>query len=113
MVRRLALDGAQLEGVHYLRALANADAVRKEGAPRRLRQGSYKDGRTIPADVVVCGVGAVPDIALAHRAGLELGPRGGVLCDRQLRTSFDGLFGAGDMCEYRRAAQGETARIEH
>ncbi len=29
-VRRLGLDGAQLEGIHYLRALANADAIRAD-----------------------------------------------------------------------------------
>ncbi len=29
-VRRLRLDGGQLEGIHYLRALGNADAVRSE-----------------------------------------------------------------------------------
>jgi 3-phenylpropionate/trans-cinnamate dioxygenase ferredoxin reductase subunit len=36
MVRRLAVDGAQLEGVHYLRALGNADTIRTdvEGAER-------------------------------------------------------------------------------
>jgi 3-phenylpropionate/trans-cinnamate dioxygenase ferredoxin reductase subunit len=36
MVRRLQVDGAALEGVHYLRALGNADAIRAdtEGAER-------------------------------------------------------------------------------
>ena len=33
MVRRLAVDGAQLEGVHYLRALGNAD-THPRGRPR-------------------------------------------------------------------------------
>src|SRR5262249_36270723 len=30
MVRRLQVDGAQLEGIHYLRALGNADAIRSD-----------------------------------------------------------------------------------
>jgi 3-phenylpropionate/trans-cinnamate dioxygenase ferredoxin reductase subunit len=36
MVRRLSVDGAQLEGIHYLRALGNADSIRAdtEGAER-------------------------------------------------------------------------------
>lgn len=29
-VRRLPVEGAQLEGIHYLRALANADAIRRD-----------------------------------------------------------------------------------
>ena len=43
-VRRLRLEGAQLEGVHYLRALGNADAIRAEagaGARVVLVGGSY------------------------------------------------------------------------
>src|SRR3954449_6562793 len=30
MVRRLPLDGANLDGIHYIRALGNADAIRKD-----------------------------------------------------------------------------------
>lgn len=32
MVRRLRVDGGQLEGIHYLRALGNADAIRADAA---------------------------------------------------------------------------------
>ena len=31
-VRRLRVDGADLEGIHYLRALGNADAIRADAA---------------------------------------------------------------------------------
>ncbi|MFN8201321.1 MAG: FAD-dependent oxidoreductase [Solirubrobacteraceae bacterium] len=31
-VRRLAVDGAQFDGIHYLRALGNADAIREDAA---------------------------------------------------------------------------------
>src|SRR3954454_24757678 len=30
MVRRLAIDGAALEGIHYLRTLPNSDAIRRD-----------------------------------------------------------------------------------
>jgi 3-phenylpropionate/trans-cinnamate dioxygenase ferredoxin reductase subunit len=33
MVRRLGVDGSELEGIHYVRALGNADAVRRDLAP--------------------------------------------------------------------------------
>src|SRR3954465_912701 len=32
MVRRLQVDGTQLDGIHYLRALGNADALRRDVA---------------------------------------------------------------------------------
>jgi 3-phenylpropionate/trans-cinnamate dioxygenase ferredoxin reductase subunit len=192
MVRRLAVDGAQLDGIHYLRALGNADAIRRdtedvdhvvcvggsyigsevaasltalgrrvtvlmqerwplerqfgqragerfravleahgvevvgsdeverfEGGPggdsggERVARVVTKRGRTLPADAVVCGVGAQPDVMLARRAGLALGDLGGVRCDRALRTSAEGVFAAGDICEYDSVLHGRVMRIEH
>jgi 3-phenylpropionate/trans-cinnamate dioxygenase ferredoxin reductase subunit len=42
-VRRLNVEGAQLEGIHYLRAFGNADAIRQDAAGKRvvLIGGSY------------------------------------------------------------------------
>jgi 3-phenylpropionate/trans-cinnamate dioxygenase ferredoxin reductase subunit len=42
-VRRLNVDGCELEGIHYLRALGNADAIRADAAGKRvvLIGGSY------------------------------------------------------------------------
>jgi 3-phenylpropionate/trans-cinnamate dioxygenase ferredoxin reductase component len=42
-VRRLNVDGAQLEGIHYLRTLGNADTIREDAAGKRvvLIGGSY------------------------------------------------------------------------
>jgi 3-phenylpropionate/trans-cinnamate dioxygenase ferredoxin reductase subunit len=185
MVRRLPVDGAQLEGVHYLRALGNADTIRGdvEGAERvvcvggsyiasevaasltelgrrvtmvmleadplersfgptagrffrrvleehgveviggeeverfegdeRVERVVTKAGRTLEAQAVICGVGATPDVMLARKAGLALGELGGVLCDSRLRTSADGVFAAGDMCEYDSVVHGRVVRIEH
>ncbi|SEI02559.1 MULTISPECIES: FAD-dependent oxidoreductase [unclassified Leifsonia] len=53
------------------------------------------DGETFPADLVVIGVGAVPLIELAERAGLDTGD--GVLVDASLRTSAPAVFAAGDI----------------
>ena len=50
---------------------------------------------------------------LARKAGLTLGELGGVLCDSRLRTSADGIYAAGDMCEYDSVVHGRVVRIEH
>ena len=167
MVRRLSVDGAQLDGIHYLRALGNADTHprrRRRRRARRLRRrlvhrlrgrrvadrarqarhdrhaggrsarasasapapgatsarvleehgveivaptrsrasraGTEGDGervarvvtaggRELDAEAVICGVGAMPDVMLARKAGLTLGDLGGVLCDSRLRTSAE------------------------
>jgi 3-phenylpropionate/trans-cinnamate dioxygenase ferredoxin reductase subunit len=72
------------------------------------------DGRSLPADVVVVGVGVLPDVMLARKSGLELGDTGGVRCDAQLRTSAEGVYAAGDVCEYASVLHdGRHVRVEH
>jgi 3-phenylpropionate/trans-cinnamate dioxygenase ferredoxin reductase subunit len=190
MVRRLQVDGTQLDGIHYLRALGNADALRRDvadaervvcvggsyigcevaatltaqgkrctivlqeeeplergfglqvggwaralledhgvevisGAEVERFAGEGEDaervarvvlagGRELPADVVVCGVGAMPDVMLARKSGLEIGPLGGVRADARLRAlGAEGLYVAGDMAEYDSPIHGRVVRIEH
>ncbi len=188
MVRRLRADGAQREGIHYLRALGNADALRGdaeqaqrvaivggsyiatevaasltllgkqctlvmqealptergfgpvagafvrdlmlshgvaieaeaevvefagEGEDGRVAAVVCEDGRRIDADLVVVGIGATPDVMLARKAGLKIGESGGVACDAGLRTSVEGIFAAGDICEYDSVIHGRRLRIEH
>jgi 3-phenylpropionate/trans-cinnamate dioxygenase ferredoxin reductase subunit len=184
-VRRLRVDGADLEGIHYLRALGNADAIRADAADASnvvLVGGSYiacevaasltaqgkactmvmqedgplslgfgrtageffagvlrdhgidwvaqdalgrfegdgrvqrvvtESGRSLDADMVVMGTGAVPDVMLARSAGLELGETGGIACSSILETSASGVWAAGDACEYDSVIHGRRLRIEH
>ena len=186
MVRRLDIDGAQLEGVHYLRALGNAASLRRDAeqaerivcvggsyigcevaatltavgkrctvvmleaeplergfgartgrwfrglleahgvevvgessvagfaGSERVEAVTLDDGRSLPADVVVIGAGVQPDVMLARKAGLEIGDSGGVRCDAQLRTSAEGVYAAGDVCEYASPLHGgRHVRVEH
>jgi 3-phenylpropionate/trans-cinnamate dioxygenase ferredoxin reductase component len=52
------------------------------------------DGRELPADLVVVGVGVVPRTELAERIGLECD--GGIVVDRYARTSNPAVVAAGD-----------------
>jgi len=185
-VRLLRVEGVGLEGIHYLRALGNADTIRSdtegvehvvvvggsyigtevaasltllgrsvtilmqedvthersfgtqagrylqsvledhgievvgsdglgrfEGEDGRVTTVVSERGRELPAGAVVIGAGAVPDTMLAKQAGLELGDRGGVRCDSRLQTSREGVYAAGDICEYESAMHGGPVRIEH
>jgi NADPH-dependent 2,4-dienoyl-CoA reductase/sulfur reductase-like enzyme len=53
----------------------------------------------IPADVVILGLGVLPNTALALEAGIRLGPTGAIAVDRRMRTSMDGVWAAGDCVE--------------
>jgi 3-phenylpropionate/trans-cinnamate dioxygenase ferredoxin reductase component len=56
------------------------------------------DGRVIPADTIVAGIGAVPDVALAEAAGLAID--NGIACNAELQTSDIDIFAAGDCCSF-------------
>jgi 3-phenylpropionate/trans-cinnamate dioxygenase ferredoxin reductase subunit len=186
-VRRLQIDGAGLDGIHYLRTLRNAARIRKdledaerivliggsyiateaaatltaagrrcaivmqesvtlertagrragafiqqlmnsqgieiypedevvrfEGVGDRVARVETARGRQLAADAVVIGAGVTPDGSLAARAGLEFGVTGGIRVDQCLRTSAEGIFAAGDVCEYPSpACPSEPLRVEH
>jgi 3-phenylpropionate/trans-cinnamate dioxygenase ferredoxin reductase component len=73
-----------------------------------------ESGLELAADMAVIGVGVIPDVVLAQKAGLELGERGGVRCSSRLETSAPGVFAAGDICEYESVIHGGAhLRLEH
>ncbi|MDP9074342.1 MAG: FAD-dependent oxidoreductase [Actinomycetota bacterium] len=67
--------------------------------------------RTIPADIVVLGMGVVPNSELAVEAGIATGPQGSIAVDRRQRTSADGVWAAGDCCQSRFIVTGEPVYV--
>jgi 3-phenylpropionate/trans-cinnamate dioxygenase ferredoxin reductase subunit len=185
-VRRLRVDGCNLEGLHYLRTFGNSDAIRSDAEQAEkvvLIGGSYiatevaasltklgkkctivmqedvvlerpfgkqvagffqgvleehgvtihggdeldrfegdgewvhkvvtKAGLELDADMVVIGVGVMPDVTLARGAGLDLGELGGVRASARLEASSPDVYVAGDIAEYDSVVHGRTLRIEH
>ncbi len=184
-VRRLNVEGCELEQIHYLRTLGNADAIREgvrdaehvvliggsyigcevaaslsmmgkrativmqeqrtlergfgKQAGRfvqelleahgvtvhgedelerfagegRVRQVVTRNGLELEAQAVVIGAGVAPDVQLAKKAGLEIGESAGVRCSSRLQSTVEGVFAAGDICEYDSVVHGRYLRIEH
>jgi 3-phenylpropionate/trans-cinnamate dioxygenase ferredoxin reductase subunit len=184
-VRRLRVDGCDLDGIHYVRTFASSDAIRAEAEQAEkvvLIGGSYigaevsasltslgrkcamvmqeevtferhfgpevgrffqgvleehgvqvhgsdelerfegdgrvskvitKSGLELQADMVVVGVGVMPDVTLAKAAGLELGDSGGVRLSSRLEASSPGVYAAGDIAEYDSVVHGRPLRVEH
>lgn len=56
------------------------------------------DGRHLPADLVICGIGVAPETALAEAAGLALD--NGIAVDVQGRTSDPAIWAAGDCASF-------------
>lgn len=59
------------------------------------------------ADLVILSIGVRPETKLARDAGLEIGARGGIRVDAQMRTSDPHIWAVGDAVEVKNAVTGE------
>ena len=80
-----------------------------EGAGRVERVRTRK-GRVLACDLVVAGIGIVPNTELLATAGAQVD--NGVLVDAQCRTSLPDVFAAGDVTNHRHPLFGRR-RVEH
>jgi NADPH-dependent 2,4-dienoyl-CoA reductase/sulfur reductase-like enzyme len=69
------------------------------------------DGRVLPADVVVVGIGAVPNVFWLRDSGLEVGD--GVHCDQAGSTGQPQVVAVGDCAAWLDPDTGRHRRIEH
>ncbi|MCK9243844.1 MAG: FAD-dependent oxidoreductase [Candidatus Marinimicrobia bacterium] len=60
---------------------------------------SLAGGKTVPADIVILGIGAVANADLAKKIGLRIGLTGGIVVERAMRTSDPDIFACGDCAE--------------
>jgi 3-phenylpropionate/trans-cinnamate dioxygenase ferredoxin reductase subunit len=70
-----------------------------------------ESGKVVEGDVVVVGAGVKPDVMLAEKGGLEVD--NGIVCDETLQTSVEGIYAAGDVCNYQSKVHGRRLRVEH
>lgn len=69
------------------------------------------DRATLPADVVVLGMGVRPTVERAEAAGPEIGVSGAIAVDRLMATNIPGVWAAGDCAEKRRVVSGRPVAI--
>lgn len=67
-------------------------------------------GEHIACDLVVVGIGMTPNLKLAQQAGLEVGS--GIRVNQFLQTSSQGIYAAGDVCEFPHNGTGVFQRQE-
>ncbi|MFZ4777322.1 MAG: FAD-dependent oxidoreductase [Terrimicrobiaceae bacterium] len=70
-----------------------------------------KSGAQHAGDIVILAIGVRPENALAKAAGLELGARGGIRVDEQMRTTDSNIWAVGDAVEVKDVVTGEWTLI--
>jgi NADPH-dependent 2,4-dienoyl-CoA reductase/sulfur reductase-like enzyme len=78
------------------------EAIEGDGRVQAVRTSA----RTLPADLVVLGLGTRPAVGLAVAAGIGLGPSGAIAVNPRMRTPHDGVWAAGDCAEARHLVSG-------
>ncbi|MEI8373206.1 MAG: FAD-dependent oxidoreductase [Planctomycetota bacterium] len=68
-------------------------------------------GKRHPADIVILAIGVRPETALAKMAGIEIGQRGGIRVDEQMRTTNPDIFAVGDAVEVKDFVTGQWTLI--
>jgi 3-phenylpropionate/trans-cinnamate dioxygenase ferredoxin reductase subunit len=71
---------------------------------------SLSDGRHVPADLVVVGVGVLPNVELAAEAGLSVAA--GIIVDEHLLTSDPDISAVGDCALFASQRFGGSVRLE-
>ena len=86
-------------------------AVDRIETSHAVQQVVLADNQRVDADVVVAGLGALPNVEWLASSGLKLS--NGVVCDGEGRTGASGIFAAGDVAAWLDPFSGVHERHEH
>ncbi|MGY6019169.1 NAD(P)/FAD-dependent oxidoreductase [Streptomyces spinosirectus] len=105
--------GAIVSGLHADHGVRLSCGVGVKGlsGEQQVEAVLLEDGRTVPADIVVVGVGARPCVEWLHGSGVELD--NGVKCGADGRTSLAGVVAVGDCANWYDPRAGAHRRVEH
>jgi 3-phenylpropionate/trans-cinnamate dioxygenase ferredoxin reductase subunit len=93
-------------GVHLM---LSTGLVAIEG-DKRVNAVRTDGGHSIPADLVIAGIGIVPNTELAASAGLEVD--NGIVVDAHCRTADPGIYAVGDCTSHPNSIYARRVRLE-
>lgn len=93
-----------------VRILTGATVSRLEGENGHVSSALTSDGERLPAQLVIVGVGVVPNVELAERAGIIVS--NGIRIDERMRSSVPEVLSVGDVASYRHWLTGGDVRLE-
>ena len=100
----------RLHESHGVKIMTGAQTEEILGTDGQVTGVKLADGTRLEADIVLVGIGILPNQELAQAAGLACD--GGILVDEDARTSDDRIFAAGDCTVRPLVHYGRTGRLE-
>jgi 3-phenylpropionate/trans-cinnamate dioxygenase ferredoxin reductase subunit len=97
----------EMRGVHLVKS-ATVTELRGNEAVSSM---ALADGRTIPCEMVVAGIGVMPATEMLASSGIEV--QDGVMVDEYLKTPQVDIYAAGDVANYQDVIFGKRRRVEH
>jgi 3-phenylpropionate/trans-cinnamate dioxygenase ferredoxin reductase subunit len=97
-------------GAAGIRIHLGVQATSIEGEGTKVTGVSLSDGRHLPADLVVVGVGVLPNVELADQAGLPVAA--GIVVDEHLLTADPAISAVGDCALFASPRFGASLRLE-
>jgi len=93
-----------------VKILCGATVAEIRGANGSVKEVVVSDGSVYETDLVLVGIGVVPNIELARDAGLAIS--NGIAVDEYLQTEDKNIFAIGDCAEFPNAFAGGRVRLE-
>jgi 3-phenylpropionate/trans-cinnamate dioxygenase ferredoxin reductase component len=101
---------SELHAAHGVRLLTSSTVKSLEGENGAVTRVFLQDGSAIEADIVVVGIGSVPNCELAEQIGLAC--NGGIVVDDRSRTSRPEVVASGDCAVFRGPLNPAGVRLE-
>jgi NADPH-dependent 2,4-dienoyl-CoA reductase/sulfur reductase-like enzyme/peroxiredoxin family protein/rhodanese-related sulfurtransferase/TusA-related sulfurtransferase len=110
------IDFSMAQIVHHHLVCKGVNLILNDGVKSFTEQGDLltvdlQSGKSVQADFVLLSIGVRPDIALAEKAGLEIGKLHGIAVNEHLQTSNPDIYAIGDAIEVVHGVTGMAAKI--
>ena len=100
----------QIHEKHGVNIMTGARLETLDGEDGRIKSATLADDTSLPADIVLIGIGILPNQELAAEAGIAC--KNGILLDEDARTNDPRIFAAGDCTVRPLVHYGRTGRLE-
>ncbi|XP_017345668.1 apoptosis inducing factor mitochondria associated 4 [Ictalurus punctatus] len=84
----------------YVRFYMNNGVAEIQGENRKVKQVILQNGEVLPADVVIVGIGVIPNSDFLKGSMVEVDSRNAIIVDKFMRTNNPDVFAAGDVASF-------------